>query len=439
MSEDKATTKTAKSRKSLTTARSGWQFIQDDFREGHEHKKAGKPVVWSCALIEKEIYYALGIHPYYPEQFASLCAIRRKTPESDNDAIRFSRIAEQAGYSTDLCGYQRTAMGYVLNGDLSDAPLGGMAAPDLLITSSKVCDLRVKWWEDMAQRLNVPMFTIDKPERFFEGMLREPRPHEIRYYRSQLEDCIAFISEVTGQAYDPGRLNECLDLSYKTNELRLEIMQLCKAVPSPMSAADGFATMYPGMYCSGTEKAYQFYRTLRDELRERVETGRGQIENERFRLLILGMPLWFNMGLLNYFEPIGGAFAYQANYNATPWPSRNPDEPLLEIATRTLTEGTSLIRMMVTGTEELVREYQIDGVLISSIITCRPVYIPMLETRHMLETKLGVPSVQIECDLVDERSFSWGQVRTRLDAFAEQILHRKGLSEYPGSGKDAEK
>jgi len=30
--------------------------------------------------------------------------------------------------------------------------------------------------------------------------------------------------------------------------------------------------------------------------------------------------------------------------------------------------------------------------------------------------------VLIECDLVDERTFSEGQVKTRMDAFAEQIL-----------------
>ena len=45
-----------------------------------------------------------------------------------------------------------------------------------------------------------------------------------------------------------------MDWSYKTNELRLEILDLRKAKPSPMGCADGFATMYPGMYCSELKK-----------------------------------------------------------------------------------------------------------------------------------------------------------------------------------------
>ena len=43
------------------------------------------------------------------------------------------------------------------------------------------------------------------------------------------------------------------------------------------------------------------------------------------------------------------------------------------------------------------------------------------------EKELGIPSVVIDCDFVDERSYSEGQVRTRLDALAERILANKGI------------
>jgi hypothetical protein len=240
------------SRKSLEMAKRAWQFIRSDYQAGHEHKKNGKPVVWSCSLVEKDLFYAMGLHPFYPEQFASLCAVRRKTRDSEKEAVRFARMAEQAGYSADLCGYERVATGYILGGDLSDAPLDGMALPDLLVTTSTGCDVRLKWFEDMARRLKVPLVTLDRPERVYEAIMQPPKSHEIRYYRSQIEDLLDLITEVTGTRYDPERLNECLDWSYKTNELRLEILELRKAVPSPMGCADGFATMYPGMYCSGT-------------------------------------------------------------------------------------------------------------------------------------------------------------------------------------------
>jgi benzoyl-CoA reductase/2-hydroxyglutaryl-CoA dehydratase subunit BcrC/BadD/HgdB len=423
MSEQKQVA-TKGSKKSLEAARNTWKFIMEDYAQGHAHKAAGRPVVWSCATVEKELYYAMGLHPYYPEQFAALAAVRRKTPDSEKEAVRFARIAEQAGYSSDLCGYERVATGYVMTGDLSDAPLGGMARPDLLVTTSCVCDVRLKWFEDMAQRLNVPLFTLDRPERVFDGILETPKPHEVRYYQSQLEDFLSFVTEVTGNKYDPDRLGECMDWAYKANDLRLELLELRKAVPSPMGCADGFATMYPGMYCSGTEKAYNFYKALRDEVKARVQAGKGQIENERFRLLWYGTPTWFNMGIFNYFEPIGGVFVYEPNYNPVPWPPRTGGNPLTELAERYLLLGTS-VQTTIRSLLEQCEEYRIDGAVLAFLLTCRPFYLPTLEVRRALEEKLDVPSVLIECDLVDERTFSEGQVMTRMDAFAEQLLKKK--------------
>jgi benzoyl-CoA reductase/2-hydroxyglutaryl-CoA dehydratase subunit BcrC/BadD/HgdB len=426
MSEAKQVS-TKRSRKSLEAAKNTWKFIMEDYAQGHEHKKAGKPVLWSCATVEKELYYAMGLYPFYPEQFASLAAVRRKTPDSEKEAVRFARIAEQAGYSTDLCGYERVATGYVIHGDLEDAPLGGMPSPDLLVTTSTACDVRLKWFEDMSQRLDVPLFTIDRPEQVFEGIMRPPKPHETRYYRSQLEDLLSFFTDVTGIPYEPERLEECTDWAHKTNELRLEILQLRKAAPSPMGCADGFATMYPGMYCSGTEKAYNYYKALRDEVKAKVDAGKGQIENERFRLLWYGIPTWFNMGIFNYFEPIGGVFAYEPNYNPTPWPPRGRGDPLMELATRTLSVGTSIHSTIHSILEQCV-EYKIDGAVLAYLLTCRPLYLPTLEVRRALEEKLGIQSVLIEADLVDERTFSEGQVMTRMDAFAEQLLKKVATS-----------
>ena len=424
---EQATASTKASRKSLKTAASAWRFIQEDFIQGHAHKAAGKPVVWSCALAEKEIYYSMGVHPFYPEQYSALAAVRRKTPEAEKDAVRFAKIAEQHGYSTDLCGYHRVIMGYVINNDLTDGPLGGMPEPDMLIITSSVCDLRMKWWEDLAQRLNVPLFTLDRPERIISQRLQSPKPYEIEYYRSQLEDCFSFISDVTGVKYDPERLNDCLDLAYKTNEVRLEIMELRKAVPSPMGSADSFSTVYPAMYCSGTEKAYRFYSALRDEVKARHDAGQGQIENERFRLLWAGIPTWFNTGIFNYFEPLGGVFAFEPIYNPYPWPPRNPGDPIGELALRTLLPETELVRGSVEGFREICHEYKIDGLVYNSVYTCRPVYLPLLEAVKVVEEELGLPAVVIDCDLVDERSYSEGQVRTRLDALAERIAARKGI------------
>jgi hypothetical protein len=129
------------------------------------------------------------------------------------------------------------------------------------------------------------------------------------------------------------------------------------------------------------------------------------------------------MGIFNYFEPVGGVFAYEPAYNPSPWPPPGSDDPLREIAVRTLSVGTGMGTVLETIKEQCI-EYRISGAVLAYLITCRPVYLPGLEIRRILQEKFGIPSVLIECDLVDERTFSEGQIKTRMDAFAEQILRR---------------
>lgn len=425
--QSEAKVSTSASKKSLETAKLTWPFIKEDFAQGHRHKAEGKPVAWSCAAVEKELYYAMGIHPFFPEQFAALTAVRRKTPDSEKEAVRFSKIAEKSGYSADLCGYQRVATGYIINEDFSDAPLGGMPKPDLMVTTSCICDCRMKWFEDMAQRMNVPLFTLDRPEQHITGITGTPQDHEVEYYKAQLEDCLKFMKDVTGNKYNPENLKTALDWSYKTNELRQEILQLRKTIPSPMGCSSGFSTIYPGMYCSGTKKAYDFYKTLRDEVKNRVAQGIGEIEVEKFRLLWYGIPTWYNMSILNYFEKYGGVFAYEPNYNPLPWPPRQPENPIQELTLRSLQGGTTY-HSMINSLIHDCQVYNISGVVISYLITCRPYYLPALEIKRILEKELGIPCVFIEGDLVDERLFSEGQVFTRLDAFAEQLLRKRSAA-----------
>ncbi len=90
---------------------------------------------------------------------------------------------------------------------------------------------------------------------------------------------------------------------------------------------------------------------------------------------------------------------------------------------RTLSIGSSMTTTIKAVLEQC-REYNIAGGVLAYLLTCRPIYLPGLQLRLALERELGIPSVLIECDLVDERSFSEAQIKTRMDAFAEQILKK---------------
>ena len=455
MEEKKA--KTAPSKKATETAREIWPYVKEDYTAGHKLKAEGKPIVWSCAMFPKEIYWAMDIYPYFPEHYGVLTGMFRyggsKDENVEKEAVRFCRIAESAGFGSYLCGYARSTIGHSLSGDIADAPMGGMPKPDMIISTSCVCDIRGKWLRYLAQIHQVPFFLLDLPNErqcdlplttpgirsaflpYFERIKRgerdiffsPPAEHEIDYMQSQIEDCITFIEDISGHSYDQDRFNEVMELSYRTNELRLEIMELRKAMPAPMGTPDGLTCMYPGTYTCGTQRCYDFYERLRDELRERVANGVGIIPDEKFRLLWFGLAPWFNMSLFNYFEKYGGVFVYEPIYNMVPFPPRNPENPIRELAVRQLQQSGGMISpaqigQAVSNVVNAAREYRCSGLVTFNLITCRPVVYPTVEMERILDEEFGIPSVPIECDLVDERTYSEAQTLARFDAFAERLL-----------------
>ena len=141
--------KTAPSQKATETAREVWPMVKADYAKGHELKAEGKPIVWSCAMFPKEIYWAMDVYPYHPEHYGVVSGMFRyggsRDENVEKEAVRFCRISEAAGFGSYLCGYARSSIGHSLSGDLTDAPLGGMPKPDLVVSTSCVCDIRGKW------------------------------------------------------------------------------------------------------------------------------------------------------------------------------------------------------------------------------------------------------------------------------------------------------
>lgn len=456
--------KTATSKKSVDTARKVWPYVKEDYAMAHEWKAAGKPIAWTCAMLPKELLQAMDVYPQNPEHYGVLTAMFRrggsKDPNVVKEAVRFCKLAEEEGFASYNCGYARATIGHALTGDLKDAPLGGLEPPDMVITTSCVCDQRGKWLRYLAQKFNVPFYLIDFPERgsdlaydmpgqrnailpYHSSLKRgvtdvyysPPADHELDYVECQWRDLAKFIEDVTGHKYDQDRFNEVMDLAYKTNELRLEILEYRKAVPAPMTSADGLSVMYPGTYTLGTQRAYDFYVELRDELRQKVEDKLGVIPDEKFRMLWYGLGPWFNMALMNYFENIGGVFIYEPIYNLAPFPPRTPENPFRELALRTLQQSGGMMGPMgslgqtVSTLVNAARDYKAAGIVLFYLITCRPVVYPVVEIGRVLEEEFGIPSTTLECDLVDERSYNEAQTLTRWDAFAEQML-KKGPVAY---------
>ena len=102
-------------------------------------------------------------------------------------------VAEEAGYSRDICSYARTDIGNALGG--KGSPVGKVPPPDLLVCCTNICQTVLYWYRVLADHFRVPLIIIDTPF-LFRGALE----HQLAYVQRQLEDMIPVAEGVAGRA-----------------------------------------------------------------------------------------------------------------------------------------------------------------------------------------------------------------------------------------------
>jgi benzoyl-CoA reductase/2-hydroxyglutaryl-CoA dehydratase subunit BcrC/BadD/HgdB len=73
---------------------------------------------------------------------------------------------------------------------------------------------------------------------------------------------------------------------------------------------------------------------------------------------------------------------------------------------------------------DMVDKYDADGVVMHSNRSCKPYSLGQYDIQRIVQEKRKVPTLMIEADMVDERSFSESQIETRIDAFMEVLKAR---------------
>ena len=414
--------RTRKSKKRLDSARELNRVVAEYYLECHEAKKQGKPVGWMPPMNGAiELFYAMDLQPVFPENWSPVCAAFGLTPAN-------FELSEQLGYSRDLCGYLRNIIGYT-HGRMNEEgmPLGGLPEPDLLLSAGGGCVPVMKIFHALERRFPAAkVYSADLPQVAMEDI----RPYHVDYAVSEIQRLIEFLVQTTGRKLDPERLKEVVRLSDRACELWDEIMGYRRFVPTPFSAAE-MGIMFVMVTRQGTQTAVDFLTMVRDEIKEKTQNGQGVIDDEKIRLFWDNIPLWYNMGLFNYFEKMGGVVVAET-YSAA-WSLRlDTDNPIEALALKSLKSYPLVSCVSIETRKAMVlkacREYSIDGAILHRNKSCVPITMGQMDIKRALEQELGVPSVIIDADHMDDRNFSFGQFQTRVDAFMEMLLTKKGLS-----------
>ncbi len=376
------------------------------------------------------IFRCLGIHEVYPELTALQLGIRKK-------ALPFIQVAEEMGYSTDVCGYVKADIGNFFSGNISAAGTQ-LPKPTLLLSVFSGCNVYIKWWEQLAAYTGAPLYVIDAP---FVREGEEPTAEDIHYVVEQLKEAIVILEKISGKKLDYDELRERLVLAREMEKTWFEIKDLLRNIPAPYDAFfDGTILMGPLVSFRGTPEGVKFFHAVLQKMRERVKLGIGPLPEERFRIVMEGTPPYPSYKAFRDLFSKWGAVAVGATYTtAQPLDFlHDPDRPLESMAEYPLRMFTN---RGLTQRYEMLRQYatenSADGLVIHSVKSCRLFSVGHGDMRRYFSTELGIPTLMLESDLVDSRYFAEAQIRNRVDAFFEVLEHKKYFSGAAAKQKGA--
>ena len=246
-----------------------YDLMAKNLREVRQASEAGKPFVCYSLAIPNEIFVAMDLPSTQAEIAGTIPVVLGNYDEVLHTAARLGLRAE-------ICSPYRLFTGVFAK--------GWFPRPTVLINSTaNQCDNMSQSFTVMGEIYDVPVFMVSQPYYWW-------REKGVKFMIGELEDLIAFLEERTFHRMDWDKLKEAIRLSSIQVELMQEIRKLAMFTPCPMKAKiASFSRRLRWIY-AGRPEGVSFFKTFRDELKERVEQKKGVVPEERSRIMSLFTP-----------------------------------------------------------------------------------------------------------------------------------------------------
>ena len=380
--------------------------------EAYHAHDTGKLVGYTTAISPVELFVAHDIVPIYPENHA----VANLTAKMGTE---LSVATESMGYSTHLCAYARSDLGFRRTGK---SATGGIPEPDLLMACNSQCFTLTKWFQVLSRRGgNVPIFIFDTPEWIRNEKARQ---EIIGYVVLQLREMITWLEGITKRKFDYDRLREVMRYSAEASILYKKFLDMAQYKPSPISIFDALINMAITVYRRGTAECVDFYRTLCDEImEEKVAKGVGVLQNEKYRLYWENLPVWFKFrDHANLLGSYGGVILTSLYVHAWSLDFDLAKDPLVTLAENYLNRfSNSTIEDRADMAIDLFKAYDMNGMIMFMNRSCKAVSFAVPTLKEILTRRTGIPALVFESDMGDPRFYSETQVRTRVEAYFETL------------------
>jgi len=310
--------------------------------------------------------------------------------------------AEDRGYSMDTCSFHRAALGA--------SYLDYFPKPDALITTSYYCDGKVKTNEILAAASGVGSLLLHVPAAV--------TAESVAYVSKQLREITRAVGEAIGQKPDHDRLKAAVRSSNRARKSQLRMLELLKHCPAPWGGSQLVGFSINSQLFTGNEIRERLHDAFASEMERKIEEGGGR--PERHRLYWFAWIPTYRSEVFEILEQRQISVPLCETFRLC-WDEIDEDNPFEGLALRCLNNPfVGPGRRRTDCLESIVEDYGIDGAILFATPACRQSISGYVLLKEALG-KLGLPLLVLDMDIGDSRSYMRGQIRTRLEAFAELL------------------
>jgi len=376
------------------------ESLKNAYSESH------RPVGYGSLFLPYEMFHALGITPFLPEVMAGFTAGLGLAPQTLKEA-------SSNWYSQDLCTFHRSASGAV--------ELDAFPRPDFILTTNLACDAAQKSFYIYSVKYNIEnnFYLIDVPYYYSNK--------SILYLTGQIKNICMDLCSKTGVKFDISRFKEVINLSNEFRKWAIKVNNLRKTLTNYPPYYNGLNFILPFHGLAGTREAVILYKQIYKELKnylskekkENSSTGNKPVK----RILWLHLKPYYRNEIFDILGRENCRVVFE-EINHVYWSELNPEKPFESLAKKMLSHFlVGSIDNRISVILKAARDYKADGAILFSHWGCRQSNGGARIIKDSLK-KLGIPTLVLDGDCVDQNNSSQGQVKTRLQGFIE-ILDSK--------------
>ena len=380
------------------------KIASDAFADAIEAKKEGKPVAWVSSNFPVEIPETLGLATAYPENQAAGIAAR-------GAGERMCEVAEADGYSNDICAYARISMAYA---KLKECPEQDVAMPDVLLCCNNICNCMIKWYENLAIELNIPMILLDIPF----NPDYEVSQAEIDYVSAQFWDAVHTLENLFDLKWSDERFKEVTGFSCRSSRAWLDATAQAKYTPSPFNGFALLNHMAVMVTARGKEAAGEAMEQLLKEYKENHENGTSTYRGEeKYRVMFEGIACWPYLRATSHGLRDRGINMVTTIYaDAFGFDYHSFDEM---IAAYCSVPNAINLEKSRDKRIKLCKDNNVEGLLVHTNRSCKLWSGFMSEMSRQIGEACGIPVTSFDGDQADPRNFSEAQYDTRVQGLME--------------------